>query len=91
MVGLDNVSKLIVLSGSIVLDGIEYTDEVDCRELTGEHELEVKGEFDFRPMTDDDRAYLRVKAQTQHTAELAGVTMELLSAQYELMTGEELQ
>lgn len=38
-VGLDQVSTLIVRTRSIFLDGTEYTSNVDCRELTGEHEL----------------------------------------------------
>lgn len=89
-VGLDNVSKLIVLRGSILLDEIEYTGEVDCRELTGEHDLKVYGEFDFRPMTQDDYSYLQSKIKAEKDTVIDSLTVEILETEYKYITGEEL-
>jgi hypothetical protein len=86
-VRLDNVSKLIILNGSITLDGVEYTDEVDCREIDGDHELTVNGEFDFRPMTQSDRDYVialkQEKIREEKDEEILNLQAEVVELEYQ--------
>ena len=87
---LDGVSKLIVKSGEILLDGMSHTTDIDCRLMTGEHELIINGEFDFRNMNQDDYQFVSHSIKQEKQTEIDGLTVELLETEYQLITGEAL-
>lgn len=87
---LDGVSKLIVKSGEVLLDGVSYTTDIDCRLMTGEHELIINGEFDFRNMNQDDYEYVKQMVIGEKQLEINALILENVESQYQLLTGEEL-
>ena len=87
---LTGVSRLIVKSGEIFLDGVSHTCDIDCRLLTGEHDLVVDGEFDFRNMTPDDYLYVQNHINSVKQSEIDALTVEILETEYKMITGEDL-
>lgn len=82
-VGLSAVSKLIILEGSITLDGVEHIGEIDCRELTGDHDLTVNGSYDFRAMTPADHEYVKKKLVTEKDSEILNLQAEVVELEYQ--------
>lgn len=90
VVGFDRVSYIIVKSGTISIDGIEYTETIDCRELEGLHHLQATGEWSFREMTKADYYYIKNKKIAEKKTQIADLTVEVLEKEYQLTTGEVL-
>ncbi len=87
---LTGVSRLIVKSGEILLDGVSYSTDIDCRLINGEHELIINGEFDFRNMSPDDYLYVQNHINSVKQSEIDALTVEILETEYKMITGEDL-
>lgn len=86
IVNFDKVSKIIIKEGNVTIDGVEYTEDINCREIEGLHDLVVNGKVQFRQMKPADFEFVRHEKLARQKVEIEEVKdSEILNLQAEVV------
>lgn len=88
MVNFDKVRELIVKSGTVTIDSVEYIGIIDCSKIIGEHDLTYTGDFLIKPFNSGEskiinQNYNNLQNQIQNVVDAQ--VQEKMGENYEVM------